>query len=155
MTNVGGTAQGQLNWPYSAYVIGDYTGQTVPQGMSSDPRAPRSSTSRYRTAQGASSSSGLNFSPDNVTVVIGVNNTVMWTNDDVALHTVTSSSVPAGAQSFNDCEPESGFHLHRDVHRARDIPVPLQHPFVDARDHSRKVIVKPDAASRSSAAQAR
>jgi plastocyanin len=51
---------------------------------------------------GASSASGLNFSPNSVTVVIGVNSTVMWTNDDVVTHTVTSSSTPAAAQPFND-----------------------------------------------------
>jgi len=102
VTNVGGNGQGQLNWPYSCYVIGDYTGQTVPQGMSSASTGAAVVDVSIPKGTGASSSSGLNFSPDSVTVVIGVNNTVMWTNDDVVLHTVTSSSVPAGAQSFND-----------------------------------------------------
>jgi plastocyanin len=37
------------------------------------------------------------FAPDNLTVVIGVNNTVTWSNDDIAPHTVHASSVPAGA----------------------------------------------------------
>jgi len=38
------------------------------------------------------------FAPDNITVVIGVNNTVTWSNDDTrAPHTVHVSSVPAGA----------------------------------------------------------
>jgi len=32
------------------------------------------------------------FSPDVVTVVIGSNNTVFWTNDDTAPHTVTSDT---------------------------------------------------------------
>jgi plastocyanin len=32
------------------------------------------------------------FSPDVVTVVIGKNNTVYWTNDDVAEHTATSDT---------------------------------------------------------------
>jgi len=41
------------------------------------------------------------FSPANVTVVIGVNNTVTWTNDDTADHTVYSTSVPTGASAFN------------------------------------------------------
>lgn len=30
------------------------------------------------------------FSPSNITVVIGVNNTVTWTNKDIATHTVTA-----------------------------------------------------------------
>jgi plastocyanin len=42
------------------------------------------------------------YAPDTVTVVIGVNNTVMWTNNDTgAFHTVTSTSVPSGASSFD------------------------------------------------------
>jgi plastocyanin len=41
------------------------------------------------------------FGPDPVTVVIGVNNTLVWTNDDTAAHTVTSVSVPSGAATFN------------------------------------------------------
>ena len=44
--------------------------------------------------------SQLNFSPPKVTVVIGVNNTVQWTNDDSTDHTVKSESVPSGAQPF-------------------------------------------------------
>lgn len=41
------------------------------------------------------------YLPANITVVIGVNNTVIWKNADPALHTVTSTSVPQGAHSFN------------------------------------------------------
>jgi plastocyanin len=33
-----------------------------------------------------------NFVPDTIVVVIGVNNTVTWVNNDVATHTVTSNS---------------------------------------------------------------
>lgn len=33
-TNVPGVGPGELNGPYSAYVIGDYTGRTVPPGVS-------------------------------------------------------------------------------------------------------------------------
>ena len=43
----------------------------------------------------------LTYSPQNVTVVIGKNNTIEWTNKDGALHTVTSKNVPSGAASFN------------------------------------------------------
>ncbi len=53
-------------------------------------------------AGGNRSSSG--YAPDRVAVVIGVNNTVEWTNNDTATHTVTSTSVPSGASSF-----DSGF----------------------------------------------
>jgi plastocyanin len=44
-------------------------------------------------------SSSTTFSPRNVTVVIGVNNTVEWTNNDVAAHTVYS--MPGDPMSFN------------------------------------------------------
>jgi len=43
----------------------------------------------------------VGFSPRNITVVIGVNNTVVWTNKDSTIHTVYSKSIPAGASSFN------------------------------------------------------
>ena len=41
----------------------------------------------------------LTYSPKVVTVVIGVNNTVQWTNKDTALHTVTSNA--GDPASFN------------------------------------------------------
>ncbi|HUK74765.1 MAG TPA: multicopper oxidase domain-containing protein [Nitrososphaerales archaeon] len=41
------------------------------------------------------------YSPAAITVVIGVNNTVEWINNDVAPHTVTSASIPAGATKFD------------------------------------------------------
>ena len=34
----------------------------------------------------------LGFMPDSITVVIGKNNTVYWTNDDASIHTATSDS---------------------------------------------------------------
>jgi len=40
------------------------------------------------------------YSPANVTVVIGVNATVSWTNDDSVDHTVTSTSIPYGGTSL-------------------------------------------------------
>ena len=45
--------------------------------------------------------SNLYFSPDNVTLVIGQNNTVVWKNPNGVAHTVTSTTVPSGATSFN------------------------------------------------------
>jgi plastocyanin len=40
------------------------------------------------------------FEPASVTVLVGVNNTIVWTNQDATSHTVYSSSVPEGAQPF-------------------------------------------------------
>lgn len=54
---------------------------------------------------GVGPSAAPGFSPENVTVVIGVNNTVTWTNKDTnnggTSHTVTSLTVPSGAASFD------------------------------------------------------
>jgi plastocyanin len=41
------------------------------------------------------------YTPPKITVVIGVNNTVQWTNDDTPEHTVTSATLPSGASSFS------------------------------------------------------
>ncbi len=49
---------------------------------------------------GVSANQSLSFEPKTITVVIGVNNTIKWTNDDSTAHTVVSTSVPSGAQSF-------------------------------------------------------
>jgi plastocyanin len=50
---------------------------------------------------GASASAGPGYSPNTITVIIGVNNTVTWTNADTASHTVYSTSVPTSATAFN------------------------------------------------------
>jgi plastocyanin len=54
---------------------------------------------QVRMPEGAWNSS-LTFEPRTVTVVIGVNNTIQWKNFDSVGHTVTSISVPNGAQQF-------------------------------------------------------
>jgi plastocyanin len=50
---------------------------------------------------GGGANNAPGYSPDSISVVIGVNNTVTWTNDDSVDHTVTSVSVPAGATAFD------------------------------------------------------
>lgn len=52
-------------------------------------------------APGASTPPNRGFTPDNITVTIGVNNTVTWTNNDASIHTVTSTTIPAGAVPFD------------------------------------------------------
>jgi plastocyanin len=49
--------------------------------------------------------------PWNFTVVVGVNNTIEWTNQDIVEHSVTSFVVPAGAQSFDSdlIQPKQSF----------------------------------------------
>ena len=41
------------------------------------------------------------YDPDNITVVIGVNNTVMWTNNDNEAHTVTASDGSFNSGNMN------------------------------------------------------
>lgn len=48
----------------------------------------------------APNASVVGFSQRNITVIIGVNNTVVWTNQDTVGHTVTSTQVPQGASTF-------------------------------------------------------
>jgi plastocyanin len=48
------------------------------------------------------------YAPDTITVVLGVNASVKWTNDDTAAHTVTSTSVPTGASTFDSGNLNAG-----------------------------------------------
>ena len=100
MTNVPGAGANQLNWPYSCYVVGDYTGQTPPPNPSGIGSV--AAMAQVTIPNGTGATQSLSFDPKTITVVIGVNNTVEWTNDDTVVHTVTSVSVPTGAQSFNE-----------------------------------------------------
>lgn len=51
---------------------------TIPSGASSPPAGYSGGTTTF------------GYTPDTITVVIGKNNTVQWTNDDTAPHTATS-----------------------------------------------------------------
>lgn len=51
-------------------------------------------------ASGQTSYPNKGFAPDNVTVVMGINNTVTWTNNDANIHTVTSTTIPTGVAPF-------------------------------------------------------
>jgi plastocyanin len=53
--------------------------------------APSPETSYVKILLGSADSVSYSFSPVEVTVVIGVNNTVTWVNNDNAAHTVTAS----------------------------------------------------------------
>jgi plastocyanin len=57
---------------------------------------------------GAGESQTGNYQPASITVVIGVNSTVTWVNDDSVPHTVTSKTVPTGASSFNSGNMDPG-----------------------------------------------
>jgi plastocyanin len=75
------------------------TSSTSSTSSSSSP----SSTGAKVTIQngaGVSAAGAPGYSPANITVIIGVNNTVTWTNKDGVNHTVASSSIPVGAADF-------------------------------------------------------
>ncbi|MBI3858732.1 MAG: hypothetical protein HY296_00615 [Thaumarchaeota archaeon] len=48
---------------------------------------------------GAGGTQRLNFVPEKIIVVVGVNNTVRWTNHDSAAHTVTGSTFDSGGMA--------------------------------------------------------
>jgi plastocyanin len=93
--------------PYASPVISGASASG--QGASSGAASTSSNTSASSTVVSVSSnepatavnvkilagaSTDLNskgYSPDNITVVIGINNTVTWTNDDSTKHTVTAA----------------------------------------------------------------
>lgn len=50
---------------------------------------------------GVGANPNLNFRPVDITVVVGINNTIQWTDLDPVPHTVTSTSVPSGAKPFD------------------------------------------------------
>jgi plastocyanin/predicted lipoprotein with Yx(FWY)xxD motif len=96
------TGQGKGNF----YACCSVVAATTTTSSSSTSSSAAAAVSKVTIPSGAydnqSSQGNLGFYPNTITVVIGINNTVMWTNNDIATHTVTSSSVPAGAQSFDD-----------------------------------------------------
>jgi len=78
------------------------TGSTIspsPPSSSSGPTLTLPPHSVEVTMQG--DGNGQNYHPALIVVVIGVNNTVVWVNNDNVAHTVTARSVPAGASMFN------------------------------------------------------
>jgi len=50
---------------------------------------------------GVGTNQSFNFQPSTIDLVIGINNTVMWTNKDSAPHVVSVMSVPSGAAKFD------------------------------------------------------
>ncbi len=77
------------------------------------------------------------YAPDNLTLVIGVNNTVTWTNNDSAHHTVTSTKRPRG-RVVRFGRHGSGSHVLIHFHRPRDLPIRLRLPLLDDRDDHRR-----------------
>ena len=78
----------------SLLVIGIIAAATVAFSAFSVHKNPPSTSSMkvvYVSIIPDASSYATGYDPDNITVVIGVNNTVVWTNNDNIPHTVTAS----------------------------------------------------------------
>ena len=80
----------------AAFVIAIYA--LAPFGTSQTTGAIQ--TVLIRIPNGAGANDSITFTPQTVTVVVDVNNTIQWKNFDTVSHTVTSTSVPKGATSF-------------------------------------------------------
>jgi plastocyanin/predicted lipoprotein with Yx(FWY)xxD motif len=89
---------------YVATVPAPSTSVTTSTSTTSTPVSPQAA--RVMIPSGASSNQSslgtLGFYPNNITVVVGINSTVVWTNNDAVTHSVVSFSVPSGAQAFSD-----------------------------------------------------
>jgi plastocyanin len=79
------------------YVTGTGSGSSSCASATSSGSPPAAHAIRISEYSGSSNSANPpGYTPDTITVVIGVNNSVTWTNDDTAAHTVTSTSASAG-----------------------------------------------------------
>ncbi len=68
-----------------------------PANQTTGVAAPSPETTFVKILSGAADSVSYSFSPLQVTVVIGVNNTVTWVNNDNAAHTVTAKDGSFGS----------------------------------------------------------
>jgi plastocyanin len=59
-----------------------------------------------------SQSNAPGYNPDNITVVLGVNSTVVWKNNDSVHHTVTTSLAPSGASFDSGNILRGGCYTH-------------------------------------------
>ncbi|MDV3293762.1 MAG: plastocyanin/azurin family copper-binding protein [Nitrososphaerales archaeon] len=57
---------------------------------------------------GVGGNQSLNYERPTVNVVVGINNTIRWNQEDTIPHTVTSRSVPEGANGFDSKNMEKG-----------------------------------------------
>jgi plastocyanin len=87
----------------SLLLVGLLSGFFVVLPLAHAAPAHAQSTVMVSETLGAGNFSGApGYSPDRITVVVGVNNTITWTNNDVGHnHTVTSMLIPTGATPFN------------------------------------------------------
>ena len=76
-----------------------YTGKSTSPGQQGG-SSPKTTTIDMVPGSGANASTPKSYLPSPVTVVIGVNNTVMWVNNDSAPHTVTANDGTFGSSNI-------------------------------------------------------
>lgn len=88
-------------------IVGYYflSGMSSGSGTTSQSTSPV--TSVIRIASGTGSNSALNFNPPSIKVVIGVNNTISWQNNDSVAHTITFTSAPSGVSTSSLTDPSN------------------------------------------------
>lgn len=72
--------------PNAGYQAPNTSNSTASQTITASPQ-----TSQVQIVMGAAYPNSTGYAPGTITVMIGVNNTVTWTNDDTAPHTVTAT----------------------------------------------------------------
>ncbi len=97
----------------SGVITATATNSLVPGGTTS---ASKTLSSSVTAASGSSSLNGvvqillppgvgdnesMNFQPNKIRVVVGINNTIVWNDTDYVQHTVKSVSIPSGAKSWD------------------------------------------------------
>ncbi|HVC27163.1 MAG TPA: cupredoxin domain-containing protein [Nitrososphaerales archaeon] len=95
-----------------------YTGKSSSAGQQGG-QSPKITNVAIVQGSGANASIAQSYSPNPVTVVVGVNNTVTWVNNDSAPHTVTANDgsfdsgnmAPTGAFTFTFTTPGT-YHYH-------------------------------------------
>lgn len=84
------------------------SGTAAPNASACGASAPSGELVQVSIYKGsASPSDPPGYAPDKITVVMGVNNTVEWTNNDSIHHTVTTTSAPSGG-GFNSGNMNQG-----------------------------------------------
>ncbi len=90
---------------YYAFSPGGPSGTTTPGSESTSSGNPT-----IKIANGTGANNSLNFNPQTITVVLGKNSTITFTNNDVTEHTVSFSTGPSGVSlaSISDASLAKG-----------------------------------------------
>ncbi len=74
------------------YLVSTSSSTTTTTSSSSSSSTSTTAVVNVQIVPGASIAPSVGYSPDTITVVLGVNATVVWTNGDTVYHTVTSNT---------------------------------------------------------------